>query len=59
MLGCLKKDILNFETLQATGGKQAKKIVPVVFSPGATSFGMFKNEFDRGNQFKKNVKDRL
>ena len=26
--------------------------VPVVFSPGATSFGMFKNEFDRGNQFK-------
>ncbi|HHU36520.1 MAG TPA: UDP-N-acetylmuramoyl-L-alanine--D-glutamate ligase [Treponema sp.] len=24
----------------------------VVFSPGATSFGMFKNEFDRGNQFK-------
>ena len=24
----------------------------VVFSPGATSFGMFKNEFDRGNQFR-------
>ncbi|MCQ2983134.1 MAG: UDP-N-acetylmuramoyl-L-alanine--D-glutamate ligase [Treponemataceae bacterium] len=24
----------------------------IVFSPGATSFGMFKNEFDRGNQFK-------
>ncbi len=24
----------------------------VLFSPGATSFGMFKNEFDRGNQFK-------
>ena len=23
----------------------------VVFSPGATSFGMFLNEFDRGNQF--------
>lgn len=24
----------------------------VLFSPGATSFGMFNNEFDRGNQFK-------
>ena len=23
----------------------------VVFSPGATSFGMFLNEFDRGNKF--------
>ncbi len=29
----------------------------VLLSPGAASFGMFKNEFDRGNQFKKNVKD--
>ena len=28
----------------------------IVFSPGATSFGMFKNEFDRGNQFKSKVK---
>jgi len=27
----------------------------IVFSPGATSFGMFKNEFDRGNNFKKEV----
>ena len=27
----------------------------IVFSPGATSFGMFKNEFDRGNTFKKLV----
>ena len=60
MLDCLKKDILNLETLQPSVGKQAKKIekiVPVVFSPGATSFGMFKNEFDRGNQFKKNVRE--
>lgn len=24
----------------------------VVFSPGATSFGLFKNEFDRGNKFR-------
>ncbi|HZK20184.1 MAG TPA: UDP-N-acetylmuramoyl-L-alanine--D-glutamate ligase [Treponemataceae bacterium] len=28
----------------------------VVFSPGATSFGMFKNEFDRGFQFKQHVR---
>ena len=34
--------------------KQSKTIV--VFSPGATSFGMFKNEFDRGKQFKEEVK---
>lgn len=27
----------------------------VVLSPGATSFGMFNNEFDRGNQFKAKV----
>jgi len=29
----------------------------VVFSPGATSFGMFKNEFDRGDRFKEAVKE--
>ena len=28
----------------------------IVFSPGCTSFGMFKNEFDRGNQFKQAVR---
>ena len=28
----------------------------VVFSPGATSFGMFKNEFDRGLRFKETVR---
>jgi UDP-N-acetylmuramoylalanine--D-glutamate ligase len=27
----------------------------VLLSPGAASFGLFANEFDRGNQFKKNV----
>ena len=29
----------------------------VVFSPGATSFGMFTNEFDRGRKFKQAVKE--
>jgi len=27
-----------------------------VFSPGATSFGLFKNEFDRGNKFREAVR---
>ena len=31
--------------------------VNVVFSPGATSFGMFTNEFDRGRKFKKIVQE--
>ena len=29
----------------------------VVFSPGATSFGMFNNEFDRGEKYKKAVQE--
>ena len=28
-----------------------------VFSPGATSFGMFQNEFDRGNKYMAAVKE--
>ncbi len=31
--------------------EQLGEAVRIVFSPGATSFGMFKNEFDRGAQF--------
>jgi UDP-N-acetylmuramoylalanine--D-glutamate ligase len=27
----------------------------VLLSPGATSFGLFQNEFDRGEQFRKTV----
>jgi UDP-N-acetylmuramoylalanine--D-glutamate ligase len=29
----------------------------VLMSPGAASFGIFANEFDRGNQFKKSIED--
>ncbi len=29
----------------------------VLFSPGFTSFGMFKNEYDRGDQFEKIIKE--
>ena len=39
---CALKTELDAETGQ---------IGNVVFSPGATSFGMFNNEFDRGRQF--------
>ena len=35
----------------------SKTNTTVVFSPGATSFGMFANEFDRGNQFKAKIKE--
>ncbi len=48
MLLKLKDDIL-------LKGEAGEKIV--VFSPGATSFGMFTNEFDRGNKFKAKVKE--
>jgi UDP-N-acetylmuramoylalanine--D-glutamate ligase len=35
---------------------KSKPGTSIVFSPGCTSFGMFKNEFDRGNRFKEIVK---
>ena len=41
---------------QNEGKVKSDEAQVVVFSPGATSFGMFKNEFDRGNQFKACVK---
>ncbi len=37
--------------------KSPQKDEVVVFSPGATSFGMFANEFDRGNKFMNSVKE--
>ncbi len=52
MLETLKSDIESGK-INSQDGKSAQVIV---FSPGATSFGMFKNEFDRGNQFKAKVK---
>lgn len=38
---------------------KAEKGDNIVFSPGATSFGMFVNEFDRGNKFRDVVKKKL
>ncbi len=40
--------------------KEAKSVARkndiVLLSPGAASFGIFKNEFDRGEQFVKNLR---
>lgn len=47
MLNALKSEIEN----------STQKYEIVVFSPGATSFGMFANEFDRGNKFMQSVKE--
>ena len=47
LLNELKNDLLT---------KYRKENCKIVFSPGATSFGMFKNEFDRGNIYKDMVK---
>ncbi len=47
----LLKEVKDFLIKQ-----QYRETQNIVFSPGATSFGMFKNEFDRGNTFKEGVK---
>ncbi len=44
------------ETLEKNYNEAEREEI-VVFSPGATSFGMFLNEFDRGSTFKKSVID--
>jgi UDP-N-acetylmuramoylalanine--D-glutamate ligase len=44
------------EAFQAALG-EAEQGDNIIMSPGATSFGMFINEFDRGNQFIALVKE--
>jgi len=41
--------------LVAAGRESAISGDTIVFSPGATSFGLFKNEFDRGTRFRETV----
>lgn len=53
MLKKLKSDLEN--SMVSTSSTNDAKII--VFSPGSTSFGMFKNEFDRGKKFKAKVKE--
>ena len=49
-----QEDIDNADNLELIEENDSEIIV---FSPGATSFGMFANEFDRGNQFMNAVKE--
>ena len=49
LLAALKQSLLD--TNDRSAGSEV-----VVFSPGATSFGLFNNEFDRGEQFMNKVK---
>lgn len=57
LLGMIKTNLIS-ETSSKVYGRPVKgNSLPVVFSPGATSFGMFTNEFDRGNKFKSMVKE--
>ena len=51
LLVAVKNDLISVHNTHPRAGDKI-----VVFSPGATSFGMFKNEFDRGNQFKSKTK---
>ncbi|MFW5885078.1 MAG: UDP-N-acetylmuramoyl-L-alanine--D-glutamate ligase [Patescibacteria group bacterium] len=46
----------GLEDLLKDVSKRAAKGEVVLFSPGFASFGMFKNEFDRGRQYKEIVK---
>ena len=46
----------DFKQAILTARKLSKRGDYILLSPGFTSFGMFQNEFDRGDQFKKIVK---
>lgn len=53
--GC-KVETNNLKSAVLWAHKFAKKGDTVLFSPGAASFGLFANEFERGERFKKIVK---
>ena len=58
-LGKTKFPVKSFDNMKAAmkfAFANAKKGDIVLLSPGAASFGVFKNEFDRGEQFNKAVK---
>ena len=50
----LLMEVKSYTEAQASPKPQKK--ITIVLSPAAASFGLFKNEFDRGNQFKAAVK---
>jgi UDP-N-acetylmuramoylalanine--D-glutamate ligase len=47
---------LNLQEALKEAMKGAQKGDSILFSPGFTSFGLFKNEYDRGDQFVREVK---
>ncbi|MBI3337397.1 MAG: UDP-N-acetylmuramoyl-L-alanine--D-glutamate ligase [Candidatus Staskawiczbacteria bacterium] len=49
-------EVSSMENAVKEANKKATKGDIVLLSPGAASFNLFKNEFDRGEQFKKSVK---
>ncbi|MBO4320357.1 MAG: UDP-N-acetylmuramoyl-L-alanine--D-glutamate ligase [Treponema sp.] len=55
LLGILKTELIQEDAVKTFGYTEDGGAIPVVFSPGATSFGLFSNEFERGNSFKKEV----
>lgn len=58
-LGKTKFPVEVFDNMKAAmkfAAAEAKKGDVILLSPGAASFGVFKNEFDRGEQFVKEVK---
>lgn len=56
LLEALRKRLMHESHGSEEAIQKAQKKTTVVFSPGAASFGMFKNEFDRGLRFKEAVK---
>lgn len=49
-------DVKNLKDAVAALRKEAKAGDAIILSPGCASFGLFKNEFDRGDQFRALVK---
>ena len=49
------EELLNSAKMNLLNDNASEEVF--VFSPGATSFGMFSNEFDRGNKYMAAVKD--
>ena len=59
LLTCLKANLVKQAEKAAKAGDESPVDATsevIVFSPGATSFGMFNNEFDRGEKFMTAVK---
>lgn len=53
-ISCL--DVKNMREGVCEAFKNSKKGDVILLSPGCTSFGLFKNEFDRGDQFNEEVR---